>query len=265
MRALKVRLMSATACVALAALFAAPCVAGISVIGQDRTLHIDGTAGNAMDARSFDQTLHATAFMPFSQSIQNQVSGKDIAGNTVTARTSASQTSTIELSGGTLHVSAAGGDHLFSDGTEAVSDATSTYSVTFATDTPAQYTITETTDNPGFDQFFQIDIAATLQPGAAPPVGYAGGFSALPGLLPRFLPLNMPVTFTGTLAPGTYTLEGGVTGGDVMLNQPGLYAVDFSISSGMSAVPLPRSLWMALTTMGLMIPAWLVRRKTQNR
>jgi hypothetical protein len=86
-----------------------------------------------------------------------------------------------------------------------------------------------------------------------------------PGLLPRFLPLDKPVTFTGTLAPGTYALEGGVMGGDVMLNQPGLYAVDFSISSGMSAVPLPRSLWMALTTMGLMIPAWLVRRKTQNR
>jgi hypothetical protein len=132
----------------------------------------------------------------------------------------------------------------------------STYSVTFQLTSPASYTIVEQTDHqtqvPNSSDFEAASNGAELLQGTKELIPF-----------PLFRqPSLAPVTFTGTLAPGTYIFQGEANAFDNIHHGSASFSADLTVTTGTSAVPLPPALWMALTTIGgIAIPLYVIKRK----
>lgn len=231
--------------VCLAATVCARAWGGIAVTDQSRfvsiTVHGTPETNTAGAFADFDKTVHDT----FDANGRHEES-------------SAHQTSSVSLSGQTLHVTANGEISLTvgefgNPPIDEEVETRSSYSVTFTLDAPATYTLTEQSS-------LQTDSN-----GSVGPVAFRGSQLLQGGtnLLPQLMGLSSTAaqTFTGTLAAGTYTYS-GLAGGnsDVQDTGSATFSTDFTLTSAAtSAVPLPASVWMALTALPLAAVA--VRRR----
>jgi len=224
------------AAVALLLGAASPAFSGITVIDQSRTLSTLTHNGT--------QTKTATPFAPFDDSISDAFDSAEGRHE----RAFAQQTSSITQSSQSLHILADG--HVSFDSRVNVPNvsffnvsARSTYSFTFKVDTAADYSITET--SLGNDPEGAGFTGSVLEKDGA----------LVPGWHPNpFIGGPQKDSFSGTLAPGTYVYSGAADGhgdndhGDVT------FTTDFTVTtSAVSAVPLPKSFWMALTAIPLVV------------
>lgn len=253
--------LSATVCVAIAAISCAPCWAGIAVVDQSRSVSTVGP--------NLNQTDTATPFATFNDTLNKSGTFTNNSGNVLNFTEVASQNSSVNLSGSSLHISATGNISFTLTGGLIQAPAspvavTSAYSVTFNLTSPATYKVVEQTDHqtlppPGnADQEAQSDGAQLLFNGTQNIITF-----------PLFLGDTgqgpAPVTFTGTLAPGTYIFNGKATGGDdATATGSADFSADLTVNAtGSQAVPLPPALWMALLTMVGVLPAiYMLRRRT---
>jgi hypothetical protein len=239
----------------LLAICASPAGAGISVIDQSRTVSTIGSD-------TMDQTDTATPFAPFNDTLDKTGTFTNLAGQTANLHATASQNSTIDLSGQTLHVSVSGEVSFSTGGAGGLiatgPAGTSSYSVTFQITSPATYKVVEQTDQqtlPPHDLFYITSDGARLLQGSTDliPFPFANQHSA------------SPVTFSGTLTPGTYMFTGFATTGDDVVHSGGVtstsFSADLTVTTGTSAVPAPPAFWMAVLTIGgFAAPVCWVRR-----
>lgn len=247
---------------------------GIAVVDQSRLVHIDAALNPPVPngAAPYSQTVTASAFAPFNQSISNSIP--------TAAITSASQTSTLTLAAdaSTLNLTASG-EAVGNDGSEANSGVASVYYVVFTLDAPATYTLVEQQqDTIEKSPPAEIDLpnqGARLLPGTVaalfpfnPTAFVFPSQSLTPNL--QELPINergTTQTLTGTLAAGTYTLEGGAFGQPYDAAAGETYSVNFTLTSNSNgsgnpiSAPLPAGGWMGLSMIGLLTGAYAIRRR----
>ena len=216
--------------------------AGISVVDQSRTVSTIGSA-------AMNQTDTATPFAPFNDTLDKTGTFTNGAGQTANLHATASQNSTIDLSGQTLHVSASGEVSYLTGGDGSLiatgPAGTSSYSVTFQITNPATYKVVEQTDQqtlPPDNFFYKTSDGARLLQGSTDLIPFPLAHQ----------PSAAPVTFSGTLTPGTYMFKGFATAGDDVVDSGGStsFSADLIVTTGTSAVPVPPAFWMALITIG---------------
>jgi hypothetical protein len=250
---------------------------GISVVDQSRVIHIDASSQLPSppftNPPPFDQTVTATAFTPFDQSLSNSLQSN----SETLATASASQTSTLALAADSsmLRLTVTGAAAA-NDGAQSFAGTNSTYYVLFTLDAPSTYTLIERQSdleragaeldlpNQGarllsgtFNPLFPTDLATFVFPSQ----------SLTPDL--QGLPLNQrgTQTLSGTLGAGTYTLEGGAFGTPGEADASGTYSLDFTLSSSSNssgtpvAAPLPAGGWMGLSMIALLSGACIIRRR----
>lgn len=261
---------------ATAALAALPLVNGssasaaVAVVDQSRVIHIDGQGVNNPSSKGtpFDQTLTATPFAAFNQSLSNSSQAPAIGainGDLTTA--SASQNSTLTATSSTLHLQVNGaGSANVNNGTGGVN---SSYFLLFTLDAPGTYTLTEQQNDIIDGVAAAVDLpnqGARLLAGSQPqlfptPTDRTFPTQSLTPNLQTTALAGTSHTFTGTLAAGTYTLEGGIFGTPVSATTNGTYSLDFTVTSNsVSSVPLPNAAWMGLLTLGVTVAGWRIRR-----
>jgi hypothetical protein len=272
-------LLSAAALAAFAIPIARPAFGGIAVIDQVRSVHISGQAADivAGTGPAFDQSSAAGDFASFDQSLSNTSE----LGGAVGASASASQSSTLTLNGSDLHLSASGSTSYGATGLHDRADGTSSVYLVFTLDTPATYTLTEQTNLQGLDQNvdgplgvrdYGVALTAGQQTQALPGWPFPSS-SLVPSLFEKqFAGITDPQVFTGTLAPGTYTLNAGSEDFSAIPGSASsTYSLDFTLTAGNSgngngnggipAVPLPPAAWMGLGTIGLIVGGIARRRR----
>jgi len=208
------------------------CAAGvggqITVVEQSRSVTVKALDGEHMIA--------ANPFEPFSETIHKfgTYTGIRTGDNTVFADAVGSQNSIVDNSGQTLHVWAEGYASFSTLGmanTPGFVGGSSDYSVTFQVASPAIFTVVEQTDHQ--DGYFNADFegiseGARLHQGTTDLIPY-----------PLFSQASSaPVTFTGTLSPGTYTFEGRCWAVDIITDGSANFTADLTVQS----VPEPHVL-----------------------
>lgn len=231
------------ACGLLALTLAAPAFGGVAVIDQARSI--------ATLTQNGTKTKTATPFAAFDQSVSDvfdAASGRH-------EEAFAQQTSSVSVSTQTLHI-VVNGEASFNslalgeppEHTNVSAD--SSYSFTFTVDGPATFLLTETSEgsSPSIGAVF---LGSRLErDGVTVPDWQFLGGGADP----------FHKSFSGTLTAGTYVYRGvGHGNGDVDHGDV-TFTTDFTVTStAVSAVPLPQSLWMALTAVPLAVA--VVRRQ----